>query len=169
MKVCLTGRPGVGKTTVILRVLKGFKGRAGGFITLEVREGKQRVGFKVMDLQGKEALMAHLAFPGPKVGKYGVKVEAFEKVALPALQGAIEGADLIVVDEIGKMELLSEGFRTLIHEALRADKPLLGTLSIAKDPFLEEIRRMPGVSLIEVTPANRELLPSWILRDLEGK
>lgn len=164
----MTGRPGVGKTTVVLRVLEGFRGKAGGFITHEIREGRARVGFVVRDLEGREAIMAHRDFPGPRVGRYGVSVEAFESVALPALRRALKGADLVVIDEVGKMELFSEAFKELVLKAFEGGKPVLGTISLARDPFLERVKGMPGVRLLEVTPANRDSLPGMILEWLEG-
>lgn len=167
MKVLLTGKPGVGKTTVVLRVLEGFQGKAGGFITQEVREGGARVGFKVKDLGGREAMMAHRDFPGPKVGRYGVSLETFESIALPALKKALEEADLVVIDEVGKMELFSKAFKDLVLRALFGEKPVLGTISLARDPFLERVKGMEGIWLLEVTPANRGALPGLILERLE--
>ncbi|RLA85252.1 MAG: AAA family ATPase [Deltaproteobacteria bacterium] len=166
MKLLLEGRPGVGKTTVLLKVVKALGSRAGGFITQEVRKGRSRVGFVVRDLDGREALMAHISFKGPRVGRYGVSVHAFEEVALSALREAMEKRDLVVIDEIGKMELLSEAFKELVLDILGGGKPVLATLSLARDPFLERVRGMGGVEILRVTLENRDLLPGRILQKL---
>jgi nucleoside-triphosphatase len=48
-----------------------------------------RTGFSITSLEGESAVMAHVDFRGPiRVGKYGVDVPAFERIALPALRDA---------------------------------------------------------------------------------
>jgi len=169
MKILLTGRPGVGKTTVIRKVLSSFEGRTGGFITEEIREKGERVGFLVKDLEGQRALMAHVNFKEmPKVGRYGVSVSEFERIAIPALLKAEKESDLIVVDEIGKMEILSLSFRDLILEILNSPKSLLGTISLAQDPFLERIKKLKNLKIIEVTLKNRDSIPFLILQQLKS-
>jgi len=170
MKILLTGRPGVGKTTVIRKVLASFEGKAGGFITKEMREKGERVGFLVSDLDGHEALMAHVDFKEmPRVGRYGVFVSEFERIALPALLKAQRESDLIVVDEIGKMEILSPSFREIILKILNSPKPLLGTISLAQDPFLEKIKKLQNLKIMEVTLKNRDSLPYFILQQLKSE
>ncbi len=93
-----------------LRFFEKFGGH--GFVTLEVREGKRRVGFKIRVLPtGDEHLFAHVDFPPPRIGKYGVDVRTFEEYAIPALDG--EGT--LIVDEIGPMELLSRKFERVLR------------------------------------------------------
>src|SRR5574340_1044429 len=106
-RILLTGPPRCGKTTLIRKVVERFPGQATGFYTREVREKGERVGFEIVTLDGQVAMRSHRAFPGPhRVGKYGVSLENLHRVALPALDAA-PGIDLVVVDEIGKMECLS--------------------------------------------------------------
>jgi nucleoside-triphosphatase len=101
--VLVSGRPGVGKTSVIEAVAREFPQVAGGFTTSEIRERGVREGFLVTTLDGKSAMLAHVNFRGRvRVGKYGVDVPAFEQLALPAMEDAILRRRIVVIDEVGK-------------------------------------------------------------------
>jgi len=168
MKLLLTGAPGIGKTTIIMKVLEELQVEGGGFYTEELRQGRRRVGFVVKDLEGREGLLAHVDLAeGPRVGKYRVDVRSFEEVAIPALEEALREKDLVVIDEIGKMELFSERFRELVQEALRGPKDVLGVIHKGHDPFSLSLREIPGVRIWEVTLANRDQLPQRIAEELK--
>ena len=153
----LTGPPGCGKTTVIEKVLERVGRKAGGFFTREIRQGGVRKGFKIVTLDGEEALLSHIDFRFPeKVGKYGVDVDTVDRVAVPAMEKAIEEADIIVIDEIGKMELFSHGFKNAVFDALGSEKIVLGTILYTKHLWADEIKHLPGVEVIMVTPKNRK-------------
>lgn len=170
VKIFLTGRPGVGKTTVIIKVVEGFRGRAGGFYTQEIRKGNLREGFQVRTLDGRDGVLAHVGHSGPfRVGRYGVDVDAFDEIALPSLERALERDELIVIDEIGKMELFSRRFQTLIQKVLASDKRTLGVIHQRIDSFTQRIRQWPTVEIWAVTEANRDSLPRLILEELEQK
>jgi nucleoside-triphosphatase len=159
----VTGPPRCGKTTVVQKVVAHFTGRAAGFYTREVREGGARVGFEIVTLAGKTALLSHVDFPGPyRVGKYGVNLENFHRVALPVLEPA-PGTDLIVVDEVGKMECFSGPFVAAMERLWEAPVALLVTVAEKGGGFIAAIKGKPGARLIRVTPANREELPAKIL------
>ena len=112
MKLLLTGPPGVGKTTVIHTVLSGIKITTGGFYTHEMRKGGRRVGFALKTLDSNEGVLARIDYQGRhRVGRYGVDLGLFEAMALPALEGALRTKRLIIVDEIGRMELFSRRFQ----------------------------------------------------------
>jgi len=158
--ILVTGRPGCGKTTLVVRVQErlaagGFK--VGGFVTEEIREGSQRVGFEVRDLRGDTAILAHTRYKGKhRVGRYGVDVEAFEGIALNALNTGKKEADLIVVDEIGRMELASAAFRTALLELLDSPLPLLATAHAGKDPFTASIVERDDVTVYRLNAAERD-------------
>jgi nucleoside-triphosphatase len=169
VRLLLSGRPGVGKTTVAARLLDELR-RAGlpsaGFVTGEIREGGRRVGFSVADADGNRGVLAHVELPGPpRVGRYGVDVQTFERVALPALQRA-ERAGVVVIDEIGKMELASEPFREALERLLEEPVDLVATVHVFAHPFTEALRRRPDVEVESVTTANRDALPSRLLERL---
>ncbi len=163
-KVLLTGRPGVGKTTVVLRTVELLRAVAGGFYTEEMREAGRRVGFRVRDIaSGVEGILSHVDFSSRyRVGKYGVDVEAFERVGVAALQMALLRKGCVVLDEIGKMELCCRRFREVVKEALAAQNPVLASVPMFRHPFLDALRSRPGATLIHVTHANREKLPATL-------
>ncbi len=155
----LTGTPGVGKTTLIRSVLGRISVRAGGFFTGEIRERGQRVGFAIQSLSGDEGILAHVALrSGPKVGRYKVNVPDIERVGIRALEDALNEAELIVCDEIGRMEMYCPAFCELLEKCLDAPKPVLGTIQARRHEFLDRIRQRRDVDLVVVTVNNRNLL-----------
>jgi len=166
----ITGAPGTGKTTLIRAVVADFPRKAGGFFTEEIREGGQRVGFRVNSLDGQVGVLAHTtAVKGPRVGRYQVDVASFEAVGVGALEAATREADLIVVDEIGKMELCSPRFAPAMEEALRSPKPILGTVLQAPHPWIDGLKRRSMVELYKLTERNREHLKDALLARLQSE
>jgi len=168
-KILLEGWPGIGKTTVARRVadeLAAVGVTVAGFTTRELRKGRARVGFEVGALNGERAVLAHVERSGqPRVGKYGVDVEAFERIALPAL--AAPPADVVVViDELGKMELASDAFQSAVLRVFNEPVAVLATVHVARHPFTDELRRRPDVETLRVTAANREGLPGQLVARL---
>jgi len=164
-KVLLTGRPGIGKTTAIQRLLAAAHIEAGGFYTGEIRRGGQRLGFSLNLLSGKSLVLASVEIAGRwRVGKYGVDVRTFEAAVVPEIEEAIAAARLVVMDEIGKMELFSERFREVARRALDSPVPVLGTILSRPHPFADEIRKRRDVRIIEVTLANRDSLPAELMK-----
>ncbi len=159
-KILLTGPPRVGKTTCIERLLERLDVPASGFFTREVRRGGKRVGFDVESLDGRRGTLSRAGEPSPwRVGRSGVDLESFEAVALPALEAGLASGALVVIDEIGKMELFSEAFKGLVTRAVEGPAPLVGTVMVGSPPFVRRIKAHPAVTLLEVTQANRDGLP----------
>ncbi len=156
--ILVTGRPGSGKTTLVRGVLQALQVPAGGFYTRETRgpDGR-RTGFELVTLEEQVATLAHVRTRGPhRVGRYGVDVEALERVGVPAIESAVASGRLVVIDEIGKMELLSAAFQRAIIELMRRHRPLFGTIMQAPHPFADELKAQPDVLLFELTEANRD-------------
>jgi nucleoside-triphosphatase len=166
-RIILTGPPQCGKTTVVQKVVAGWPGQAAGFYTREVRERGRRQGFEIITLAGAAALLSHVNFPGPyRVGKYGVNLENFNRVALPAMRLGPE-VDLIVVDEVGKMECLSARFVAALERLWAAPVPLLITVAEKGGGYIAALKGKHDKTLLTVTPANREELPARILELLK--
>ena len=168
----LTGTPGIGKTTVIQRaayelVKRGFK--VGGMITREVREKGTRIGFEIEDLSTRrKGWLAHVNQPvGPKISKYRVNLKDLEDIGVKAIQDAIAKSDIIIVDEIGPMELFSQAFKDSVVKALNSKKPVLGTIHYrAKGYFIESVKKRSDVELIKVDFQNRNRLPLLIVEKI---
>jgi len=162
-KVLLTGRPGCGKTTLVKRVVKNVSQRAAGFYTEEIRDRRVRVGFRLVTLDGDEDVLAHVDFETPeRLGKYGLDLSALETVGVKAVRDAVRAQQLVVIDEIGPMEIRSAMFRDTVNEALDSEVPLLATIFARALPFTDAIKSRPDVVLIEVRPNNRERLVSQL-------
>lgn len=153
-RVLITGPPGAGKTTLALAVVEELRGRGevpAGFTTAEIRRGGRRTGFVVTGLGGLERTLAVRGGQGPGVGGYGVDVDAFEEVALLELENGLELGQTLVIDEIGKMELLSHRFRDLVPRCFEAPC-LLATLRADADPLTAQLARRPDVHTVAVQP-----------------
>jgi nucleoside-triphosphatase len=152
----LTGKPGTGKTALIKETLAGTNVKGGGFYTEEIRTGGIRQGFRIVTLDGQEATLAHVGISSPyQVSKYRVDTDALDRVGVTALRLALKENDVIVIDEIGKMELLLPRFREAVTQAINSGKKVLGTIMLNPHPFADEIKRHPEVETLLVTTDNR--------------
>jgi nucleoside-triphosphatase len=166
----IEARPGAGKTTVAVRLGERLRAAGlpiAGFVTEEIREGGSRVGFRVESFAGQRGLLAHVSLAGPpRVGKYGVDLEAFEPVALPSLRSPRGGAT--VIDELGKMELASAAFRDAVTALFDSDVPIVATVHAFRHPFTDELKGRAGVELIRLSRANRDGLRDALAERLLG-
>jgi len=163
----LTGVPGVGKTTIIRKVAERLHHRRrGGFYTEEIRVRGERRGFRAVTFDGEARDMARIDFRGTRrVGKYGVDVSAVDAVAASALT---PGADLYLVDEIGKMECLSVTFVAAMRALLESGAPVVATVARRGTGFIAETKRRRDVELWDVTRGNRDALPARVLEWLDA-
>ena len=153
----LTGRPGTGKTSIIKQVATQMQVRAGGFYTEEIRSRGVREGFRLVSLNGDNAILAHVTIQSPyRVSKYGVDIEALERVGVPALYEAAEQYKLVIVDEIGKMELFSAEFREAVSYIIDSGKKVLGTIMFNPNSWADSVKRHSRVNLITVTRDNNK-------------
>ncbi len=165
-RVFLTGIPGVGKSTVVRKVVQRIQQdgvKVGGMTTADLGSGSIRVGFEIRNLMtGEAGVLAHVSQTnGPRIGKYRVKGEDLDRIGTEAIISAIKHADLIAIDEVGPMELTSRRFKDAVRAALASGKSLLGTVHrSATDPLVQAIRGDRTVEVIEVTKENRDSLPN---------
>lgn len=157
--ILITGPPGIGKTTFIIKLVDELRDlRVAGFYTTEIREAGIRKGFELVSLDGRKSILSHVDIRSEsRVGRYGVDVKRFEAF-LDSLDLARSDADILVIDEIGKMETHSRQFRQLITQLLDSRKPVVATIALRGEGFILELKRRPDVRLIEITAANRESL-----------
>ena len=154
--ILLTGRPGIGKTSILKEIIDTLKINAGGFYTREIREGGTRKGFEIITLNGKKGILAHVDCRSPyRVSKYGVNIKDIEEIAAPALREALKNKECIIIDEIGRMELYSPKFCSLVKKVLDSEKKVLGTIQARHNEFLDSIRERKDTKVIEVIFENR--------------
>jgi nucleoside-triphosphatase len=165
----LTGRPGVGKTTVIKHVAEKLKPRPGGFYTEEVREKGERRGFRAVTFDGKSSVIADAGRRGtPRVGRYGVDVEAIDRLADTALRSRAN-VRVFVIDEIGKMECLSARFVEAAATLLDSGLVVVATVGQRGSGFIADVKRRPDAELWELTRANRDEMPARVLAWIERR
>ncbi|MFF2144512.1 nucleoside-triphosphatase [Kitasatospora sp. NPDC058190] len=161
-RILLEGRPGSGKTTAIRRLAALLRAReTAGFTTEEIRTGGARVGFALETLSGRRAVLAHVDLPGPpRVGRYGVDLGVMERLALPAL--AWSARTLVLVDELGRMELAHRPFEEAVRALFAADVDVVATVQAQHGPFTDALKRRADVEVIHLTRANRDTLPGQL-------
>lgn len=166
----ITGSPGIGKTSVLLKTVEALKGRGysvGGMVSREVRSCGARVGFEVLDLSGGgRGWLAHIhQKQGPQVGKYRVNLGDLDSVGSEAIIDAVKNVEVVVIDEIGPMELYSEYFRKAIKNAVESRKLVIGTVHWkVTDKLIREIRGREDAETYIVTYANRGNLHKTIVQ-----
>ncbi len=168
MHLFLRGKPACGKTTLIKNILP-FISDARGFFTQELRRKEERLGFKICTLEGKEAIFAHRNYSDfPKVSHYGVDLKTFEAIALEELGEALkDNSKYVVIDELGRMELLSLRFKELVLELLEK-KRVIGTMAVLEDPFLEKIILRNDACVLELEKGRFLEIRQLILLALES-
>ena len=161
----LTGALGVGKTTVLIETIEALKAQGvsvGGMISCEAREGGTRVGFEITNLTNNEhGWLAHVnQKSGPKVGKYRVNLHDLDSIGAKAIVEAVEKYAVVAIDEVGPMELLSQGFRQAVRQAFDSGKLVFAVVHAkAEDPLINEAKQREDAEISTVTLANRDGLP----------
>ncbi len=165
-KILLTGLPGCGKTTAIMKIIASLDcEKVAGFYTQEIRENNNRKGFRWKRLDGATGILAHVDIKGRfKIGKYGVDIADFEKAVVPFLDVERTDAELFVIDEIGKMECFSEKFVAVTRRLFASDKSVLATVARKGSGLISEIKNYPGTQLFKLTRENRDKTVAEILQ-----
>ncbi|MEX0568708.1 MAG: NTPase [Candidatus Njordarchaeota archaeon] len=175
--IFLTGKPGSGKSTLLIQIAEELRTRGlkiKGIICPEIRIKGKRWGFKVIVYPtGEEEILASIKIKtGPKISKYGVNISGFEKIGVKALSEALEdpNIDIIIIDEIGKMELLSEKFIKTTRKILNSPKITIGVLGMTPHPLVKEIRTRQDTIIInikrETTPKERNQIKKKIIETI---
>jgi len=169
VKLLIEGMPGSGKTTFIERLITRLDVRAGGFFTREIKEKGERRGFRIITVDKREGVLAHEDIKGGlRVGRYGVNLEDLENIGVASILQALKEDDLIVIDEIGAMELFSNHFKEVVEIALGSMKPLVATVSTEGPQFVDDVKHAPGVRLLTLTKDNHDALLDEAVSILKG-
>ncbi|MGW1104463.1 nucleoside-triphosphatase [Streptomyces sp. NPDC002540] len=173
-RILLEGRPGAGKTTALRRLAALLPADAAtGFTTEEIRQSGARVGFALETLAGRREVLAHVGLPGPPlVGKYGVDLGVMEGLALASLRpAATEEATgrLVLIDELGRMELACTAFRHAVGALFVAEVDVVATVHTHRDPFTDALKRRADIEVVRLTAANRDVLPGELAAQLQQR
>ena len=168
--ILVTGLPGVGKTTLIKKISEELKHlHPVGFYTTEIREEGMRKGFELISLEGRKGILSHINIKSPyRVGKYKVDIKSFEDF-LDSIPFFHSLTPLIIIDEIGKMECLSEKFKKILNDILDSEKWVIATIALKGSELIAEIKKREDIKLFEMTKSNRDSLFSEILKEITAK
>lgn len=167
----LTGNPGIGKTSILLKVVECLKAKGygvGGMISREVRSEGARVGFEILNLNSsRRGWLAHVnQKTGPQVGRYRVNMEDLDGLGVSAIMEAVEKSDVVAVDEIGPMELFSEKFKEAVNRVVESGKLAVGVIHRnARDRLINDLKRREDTALYVVTHENRDNLHEVIAKE----
>jgi nucleoside-triphosphatase len=165
-RIAVTGSPGVGKSTLVAKVISGTKLRVGGVLARDRCYKDRRTGFELLDLStGMVGILADEAGDGPQLGKYRVHLDDLDRIGAQAVENAL-GCDLIVVDEVGPMELSSHRFVLAVEKAIASPKPMLVVLhQWSNHRLAKKIRG--SFRVLTVTRENRDSLVDEIVQALK--
>jgi len=162
--IFLCGKPGCGKTTLIIEIIKELNLNAGGFYTSEIREKGIRKGFRITTLDGKEGILAHLNVKSPyRVGKYKVNIKDLEEIGVASILEAMKENKVIITNEIGKMEMMSEKFKKAVLAALDSRNKVLGVIMLKPNPFCDKIKKRADTKIFYLISENREKIKKEIM------
>lgn len=154
--VFITGPPRCGKSTLMEKLVARIEKPTTGFFTQQITVKGQRVGFSITTLDGKEGTLAHVNMNGRcKVGKYTVNLQDLDQIAVPSMLPSAPG-DVVVIDEVGKMECFSPIFKQVLMRLLDSEHPVIGSIAQKGDRFIEEIKARDDVVLFRITLENRD-------------
>jgi nucleoside-triphosphatase len=165
----ITGKPGIGKTTILLNVANELKNegyRIGGMLSREVRKDGVRIGFEITDFAtGQKGWLAHINQPsGPQVSKYRVNLQDLDQIGVNAIRNALKDAQVIVIDEIGPMELFSKAFQQVVKDAADSQKLVIGVIhQRARNPIINSIKERSDAEISEATIENRQRLHNILI------
>ena len=153
--ILITGKPNCGKTTLIKEISEKLKPKIFGFYTEEIKEKEKRVGFKIKTLDKKEGILSHIRFKSKyQVGKYKVNLKNLEEIGVSTLEKAIKEKKIVLIDEIGKMELFSEKFKKIVLKALNSENKVLATIMLKKNPFCDKIKKRKDAKIFYLQREN---------------
>ncbi len=164
--IFVTGPPRSGKSTLIEKVVQIVNRPVTGFFTRELRERGKRVGFSIDTLEGKTGVLAHQNIRSKfRVGKYGVNLQDLDQIAVPSMLPSTPG-QIVVVDEIGKMECFSRLFKETLVKILSSDNQVIGSIAMKGDHFIQSIKKRDDVSLVSIWENTRDLALELFLQEM---
>jgi Predicted nucleotide kinase len=165
----LTGKPRTGKSTLIKKLINELGSETcGGFYTEEITNSiNERIGFRCVSVDGESVEIAHVESPSEtRIGRYGINNEEFEKFALRFLQEAMTVKKIIVIDEIGFIQMLSASFHRKVQEIINDNRIVLGTVPLDSHPEIDKIKLIKGVQLESINESTRDMIIEFLVKDM---
>lgn len=161
-KVFLTGERGIGKSTVLNKVIQNINCSLGGFIQDKELNGDKTI-FKVISLYNP--------FKTYIIGIYHIKkaflykdINAFNMISREILDKSFNSRKLIILDELGFMEEDSECFKKSVFKILDSNTPVLGVLKECDSNFVRTIKNRNDVQVIKIDKMNRDTIHEEIIK-----
>lgn len=169
-KVLLSGEPRIGKTTILKKIIQMIgECNCIGFYTEEVKNDFDRIGFDCVSLDGKRQRIADVDMPSDvRIGRYGINIKAFEDFALQTISNFSNRNKIIIIDEIGPIQLLSKKFKQQICNILSSTNCVIGTIFYEKHPDIDEIKKLPGIEIYSINNENRNTILEDIFHEIQG-
>ncbi len=169
MNILITGKPGIGKTTLIKELIQKLGKKAGGFYTEEIRKNGVRTGFNIRTLDGKAGILSSVDIKSPhRVGKYKVNLSDFEKITLKAIKDALINSKIVIIDEIGPMELFSKEFKEIVLNALDSPSHVIATIKSKSSKFIDRVKSRRDIILYNLNEIEMSTVINNILLDVKG-
>lgn len=168
MNLFLTAKPRTGKSTAIKKIVSEIgKDKCVGFITEEIKEEGKRVGFKIITMDGREGVLASITtISDVRLSRYGIDIKTFEDLCISTISNIEDSNKIIIIDEVGPIQMFSERFKKALIEALGNSNDIIGTVFFDQHPWIDGFKEIEGVKLINVTVENRDEIPNMILTAL---
>lgn len=164
--ILIAGRPGIGKTTLIKEIVKKLGKSAGGFYTEEIRRDGQRIGFGIKTLDGKTGVLSSIDIDSPyRIGKYKVNLVEFEKTAVSVIENGLASSKVIIIDEIGPMELFSQKFKEIVLKALDSPNQVIATIKLKRSKFIDKLKSRSDIAIFNLRSDNRKEVLNDILKE----
>ena len=165
----ITGPPGIGKTTLIMKLAHALRPyQPVGFYTREIRVEGVRKGFELVSLDGNKGVLSHVDIQSShRIGKYGVDIPEFERF-LQDIPFFVPDRRVIVIDEIGKMECISQMFMDMLIRLLDGNRPVVATIALKRGGVLDRVKQRSDVHLFHVLRLDRDMIINDVRKALEG-
>lgn len=170
MKILLSGKPGVGKSTVLSKVRETLLSEGltvSGCLVKEIRELNNRLGFEVHYMPSQAiTVLGHrqILFSSKYVSNYSINISGIDQELIPFMNrlSLSTPSDVMLFDEIGRMQNMSPSFIPALDCLLSADIPLIATIVNDPEEWAQKYKEDPNFFYVIVDAENRDSTPDLL-------